>query len=230
MLNSLEVNMKRRDYTRIIIYVLLIIFFNFLFFLSKKVDKNDTSWLAYIFTHIALLVSCGAPFICINYKRIPENLVTIFGFAWLYAIIACAINSLYIFMRVNHFKSCLVLNLALLLVYLIQLIINVNVNYTVEKNIETIEAERQFVSDTTKKIKMMMQLAGTEEIRRKIERAYDAVRTCPLHSNSQVMNYEVEIIRLVDVLEEKIDKGSVSEIDDIVLCIEKNVKKRNSML
>lgn len=222
--------MKRKDYTRIIIYALLILVFNLVFFISGGIERSATCWVAYTFVHVALVVSCAAPFICINYKRIPENLVTIYVFAWIYSILGIILNAVYIFLNINSVKSCCILNIILLVAYIIQLLINVNVNYTVEKNIETIDAEREFIRDTSSKLKMLMQLAKTEDVRRKIEKAYDTVRTSPIHSNSNVMDYEVEVMRLVKNLEEELDHERYDKIDSIIDSIISNSKKRNAML
>ncbi len=222
--------MKRKDYTRIIIYALLIMVFNLIFFISGGVHRSATCWMAYAFVHVALLISCAAPFVCINYKRVPENLVTIYAFAWIYAIIAIVFNSVYILLKINSVKTCGIVNVILLVVYIIQFLINMNVNHTVEKNIETIDAEREFVRNVSSKLKMLMQLAETEDIRKKVERAYDVVRTSPLHSNSDVMNYELEIMQLVKMLEDDIDNKKYSEIDTKVNLIISNSKKRNAML
>ena len=63
-----------------------------------------------------------------------------------------------------------------------------------------------------------------------IEKAYDAVRCCPLKSNDMAMKYEIQIIALTDKLGNKLDDNKIQEIPEIVQEILKNVKKRNAML
>lgn len=222
--------MKTKDYVRLGCYAIIMVVFNFLFFLQGGADVEAAGWMAYGFAHLALIVSCAAPFLCIHYKRIPENLSTIYVFAWLYGGVGFVFNVVILLLHIQNIKPILVINVILLAVYLIQLLINMNVNYTVEKNIETVEAERQFVRATAGKLQMVMQLCASAQERRVVEKAYDAVRTCPLHSNDNVINYEVEIMRLVDNLEKKIANSDYEGIDVIVQSIVMDCKKRNAML
>ena len=66
--------------------------------------------------------------------------------------------------------------------------------------------------------------------KKEIEKAYDAVRCCPLKSNDMAMKYEIQIIALTDKLGNKLDDNKIQEIPEIVQEILKNVKKRNAML
>ena len=71
---------------------------------------------------------------------------------------------------------------------------------------------------------------NNEVLKKEIEKAYDAVRCCPLKSNDMAMKYEIQIIALTDKLENKLDDNKIQEIPEIVQEILKNVKKRNAML
>lgn len=222
--------MKSKKYLRIAIYVVILAVFNLVYFFSGGTDRTLTVWLAYAFVYVAVIVSFVAPIYCINYKRIPENLSTIYGFAWLYTIISVGMNSIFILINLESVKFCIVINCILLTIYFIQLVINLNVNYAVEKKLENIEAERQFVRDTSMKLKMCMTMITEQEVRKAVEKAYDSLRTSPLHSNTEVMKYEVEIIRLAGVLESRIDNGDYVDVINIADEIVKNTKKRNALL
>lgn len=219
-----------RKYSRIVVYVLMILVFNIIFFLVGGTDRTTSTWIAYAFTHIAFIVSYVAPLYCKNYKRIPENLITIYVFAWLYSIIAIILNAFIILLELKGIKLCIILNVVLLVIYILQLILNLNVNYTVEKNLETIDAERQFVRDVSAKLNMCMRTVSDHEVRKNLEKAYDAVRTSPLHSNANCMDYEVEIIRLASLLEQKVDAEAYDEAVKIAGDIVKNTKKRNALI
>ena len=77
---------------------------------------------------------------------------------------------------------------------------------------------------------MCRQMTDDAALKKEIEKAYDAVRSCPLKSNDMAMNYEIKIIGLVDTLESKMDNNQNQEILGIVQDILNNVKKRNAML
>lgn len=222
--------MKRNDYSRIIIYAIILLVFNVIYFMTGGIERETAGWIAYTFSNIAIIISGAAPFLCIHYKRIPENLVTIYIFAWLYTILCLIFNGIIIVVNSDHATLCLIVNLILLAVYVIQLIVNMNVNHAVEKNLETVDAEREFVHTSAKKLKMCMQFTSDDAVKRTIEKAYDAVRTSPLHSTTQVMDYEVEIVRLISELEHLLDLNTVDKIPETVDAIVRNVKKRNAML
>ena len=123
-----------------------------------------------------------------------------------------------------------ILNLTFAVVYLQQLFVSLRVNYEVERNLERTDAERQFVREVSKKLQMCRQQTEDAALKKEIEKAYDAVRSCPLKSNDTAMNYEIKIIGLTDTLENKLDEDQTQEIPGIVQEILKNVKKRNAML
>lgn len=219
-----------KSYLRIARYVAAAVIFNLVFFLVGGIEQTVAGWIAYAFVHIALIISFVAPLYCINYKRIPENLITIYAFAWIYSALAIILNIVLIMIKTDSIKITLITNAVLLALYFIQLTININVNHAVEKNLETIEAERQFVRDVSSKLKMCMTMVKEQEARKVVEKAYDAVRTSPLHSNEQVMNYEIEVIRLSGKLETAVDAENYEEAMAIAEEIVKNTKKRNAML
>ena len=127
-------------------------------------------------------------------------------------------------------KGCLILNIVLLVLYFIQLIINLNINYAVERNLETMDAEREFIKGVSAKIKASMTMVQDQKVRKILEKAYDTVRTSPLHSKDECMDYEVEVIRLANELEVKVDQSEYMEAVNIANDIIKNIKKRNALL
>ena len=104
------------------------------------------------------------------------------------------------------------------------------VNYDIEKNDETIDSERQFVHGISNKIRMCMQNVDDVNTQKSLEKAYDAVRTSPLYTNSQVMNYEIEVVRLAGELEMATDNKDYELAKEIAGKIVTNTNKRNALL
>lgn len=222
--------MKTKDYIRIGQYAIVLLIFNVIYFWSGVSEKNTTTWISYTFISIGVLVSCFAPFLCIKYKRIPENLVTIYLFAWLYTIITLIFNMALIALKISNIKLSVLVNIILLAIYTIQLMTNMLINNEVEKNIETIDAEREFVNASASKLKTMMQIVNNDNEKRIIEKAYDAVRTSPIHSKPAAMDLEIDIMGLVDLLDSKVNNSTKDEIENLVNKIISDVKRRNSLL
>lgn len=216
--------------TRPVIYLLLVIVFNAIFFLISGTDHNVSGWISYGFIYVALVVSFIAPLVCINYKRIPENLSTIYGTAWLYSIISIIINSIIIATDFVKTSWCIVINIVMLAIYLIQLIINVNVNKSIEQRLENTDSERQYVHDLSNILKNVMNEVSDSSTKKNIEKAYDIVRTSPINSNESVMEIELEVTRLVNELADKAQTDQLDEINNIAVSIQKLANKRNMML
>ena len=222
--------MNSKQIMRTVVYIGYIIIYNLIFFTKGGLDSSAAGWIAYGFVWLAILVSYIAPLYCKNYKRIPENLVTNYTFSWIYSAVTIVFNSIVILLKIKSVPVTLILNLIFAVVYLQQLFISLRVNYEVETNLERTDAERQFVRDVSKKLQMCRQLTEDATLKKEIEKAYDAVRCCPLKSNDMAMNYEIKIIGLVDTLETRLDANQTGEIPGIVQEIVSNVKKRNAML
>ena len=221
--------MNAKQMMRTVVYIGYIIVYNLIFFL-KGTNGSTAGWIAYGFVWLAILVSYIAPLYCKNYKRIPENLITNYVFSWIYSGVTIIFNAAVIIGKIESVPLTVILNLTFAVVYLQQLFVSLRVNYEVERNLERTDAERQFVREVSKKLQMCRQQTEDAALKKEIEKAYDAVRSCPLKSNDTAMNYEIKIIGLTDTLENKLDEDHTQEIPGIVQEILKNVKKRNAML
>lgn len=222
--------MNSKQIMRTVVYIGYIIIYNLIFFMKGGMDSSVAGWIAYGFVWLAILISYIAPLYCKNYKRIPENLVTNYTFSWIYSAVTIVFNAIVILLKIKSVPLTLILNLIFVVLYLQQLFYSLRVNYEVETNLERTDAERQFVRDVSKKLQMCRQMTDDAVLKKEIEKAYDAVRSCPLKSNDMAMNYEIKIIGLVDTLESKLDNNQNQEIPGIVQDILNNVKKRNAML
>lgn len=222
--------MNSKQIMRTVVYIGYIIIYNLIFFMKGGMDSSVAGWIAYGFVWLAILISYIAPLYCKNYKRIPENLVTNYTFSWIYSAVTIVFNAIVILLKIKSVPLTLILNLIFVVFYLQQLFYSLRVNYEVETNLERTDAERQFVRDVSKKLQMCRQMTDDAALKKEIEKAYDAVRSCPLKSNDMAMNYEIKIIGLTDTLESKIDNNQNQEVPGIVQDILNNVKKRNAML
>ncbi len=222
--------MNSKQIMRTVVYIGYIIIYNLIFFMKGGMDSSVAGWIAYGFVWLAILISYIAPLYCKNYKRIPENLVTNYTFSWIYSAVTIVFNAIVILLKIKSVPLTLILNLIFVVFYLQQLFYSLRVNYEVETNLERTDAERQFVRDVSKKLQMCRQMTDDAVLKKEIEKAYDAVRSCPLKSNDMAMNYEIKIIGLVDTLESKLDNNQNQEIPGIVQDILNNVNKRNAML
>lgn len=222
--------MNSKQIMRTVVYIGYIIIYNLIFFMKGGMDSSVAGWIAYGFVWLAILISYIAPLYCKNYKRIPENLVTNYTFSWIYSAVTIVFNAIVILLKIKSVPLTLILNLIFVVFYLQQLFYSLRVNYEVETNLERTDAERQFVRDVSKKLQMCRQMTDDAALKKEIEKAYDAVRSCPLKSNDMAMNYEIKIIGLTDTLESKMDNNQNQEVPGIVQDILNNVKKRNAML
>ena len=222
--------MNSKQIMRTVVYIGYIIIYNLIFFMKGGMDSSTAGWIAYGFVWLAILISYIAPLYCKNYKRIPENLVTNYTFSWIYSAVTIVFNAIVILLKIKSVPLTLILNLIFVVLYMQQLFYSLRVNYEVETNLERTDAERQFVRDVSKKLQMCRQMTDDAALKKEIEKAYDAVRSCPLKSNDMAMNYEIKIIGLTDTLESKMDNNQNQEVPEIVQDILSNVKKRNAML
>ena len=222
--------MNSKQIMRTVVYIGYIIIYNLIFFMKGGMNSSTAGWIAYGFVWLAILISYIAPLYCKNYKRIPENLVTNYTFSWIYSAVTIVFNAIVILLKIKSVPLTLILNLIFVVLYMQQLFYSLRVNYEVETNLERTDAERQFVRDVSKKLQMCRQMTDDATLKKEIEKAYDAVRSCPLKSNDMAMNYEIKIIGLTDTLESKMDNNQNQEVPGIVQDILSNVKKRNAML
>ena len=222
--------MSTKQIMRTMVYCGYLLIYNLIFFFIMGNQNSASDWIAYVFVWIAIIISYVAPLYCKNYKRIPENLVTNYTYSWIYSTVTILFNAMVILIRITNLPVVLSVNLIFCVVYMQQLFISLRVNYHVETNLERTDSEREFVRGISRELQMCRDLVNDTGLKDEIEKAYDAVRCCPIRSNDVVMNYELEIIELTKTLEKKIDNNELQEIKEIVSKIINLVNKRNALL
>lgn len=213
-----------------IIYAIVLVAINMIYFMFGGADRASYEWLAYGFIMGSIIISFCAILSCINYKRVPDNLITLDLATWLYSIASLIINTIFILINFSNIKIILVINMLLLGLFIIVYSINMSVNNAIERNLGDLEADKHFVKNVSDKLKIIMDIAQGETIKNKIEMAYDTVRTAPVKSNSRAMEYEIKIISLVEAVEQKIEQQDFANAEQLLGDILINIKKRNNCL
>lgn len=103
-------------------------------------------------------------------------------------------------------------------------------NHKTSENLELQKAERIYVKKCSADLKGIMDKVNNRETYKQIEKVYDFIHASPIKSNEQVMEYEIEVFRLIRDLDKYVEAQNIEAIQKTVDNIMKYASQRNHML
>lgn len=213
-----------------IVYLLFLIVFNLIFYITGGTDHPASVWISYIFIHIAyLLMACTGLFV----KKGREAAVfgmTLGTISSTYFVVEFIIGIVFIALAMETYKTALIVQVVIAAVYLFVFISNVMANDATAESVERQELEVGYLKEASATLKALMEQITDKAANKKIERVYDLVRSSPSRSNSQVAVLEAQIIGELGNLQGLAAKGDPEEIGICADKIYRLANERNRQL
>ena len=222
--------MKRKRSMMYAIFAIFLVMFNIVFFVSGGSNREASVWIAYSFIHISFLAIILTTVMVTNSRKMEELTIPALSISVVYFLITFVVGVFFIMVSPKGVKGCIIINVILLGIYLIVFLVNEMADDDTSKNIETLQANRVYVKECSANLKAIMERTNDKETYKKIEKVYDFIHSSPIKSNDQVMEYEIEVMRLLRVLEKNVEDKNVEEIEKTANSIMRNASDRNRCL
>ena len=219
---------------RIIRYLIFLVVFNAFFFLLVK-EFTTSVWISYGFIHFAyfMLLITGT----LVRKGKSESVFTfpLFFLSWIYFIVVLITGVFFIWVvpiwaDPEAYRASLLIQLSFAGIYGILLVTHMIANeWTADA-----EKERQvhisFIKDASAKMKGLVDSVSDKDVRKKVERVYDALYSSPVKSHPELATAEERILRSIRTLESAIAAGDRDEIVSLAGSLETAINERNRQL
>ena len=225
--------MKKKNVLWGILNLIFLIIFNTLFFvLSDKngVGYNASVWISYGFIHFAYLMLMLTPYLIRKGKSSAVFGFSIYSISATYFLVEFVTGIIFILAASESYKAALILQLCIAGLYGIILVSHLLANeYTAEA-----EEKRQppiaYIKDASAKVKILLERISDKEIKKVVERVYDAIYSSPVKSHPELAQKEEHILQSVKELSDTVGAGNKEGIISIANSLLSSINERNSLL
>lgn len=195
----------------IVLGLLFLILFNVLFFVLRGTDNSTIVWISYGFIHFAYLFVLATPLFTTKTQREVLN-YTLWSQSITYFILELFVGLGFIaYATYGELESVtwpLIIQATMLAIFLFIFIANIMANDHTNARIEEHEAIKDSIMNTADSIRPLISRCVDSEVKKKVERCYDAMRFSPVRSHPSIMDVEYDIRNAIDALESSLAEGS----------------------
>ena len=156
-----------------------------------------------------------------NYSRLP-----IVGS---YSTITFIISTLFIICNLKNITITIVTQVILLGLFIIILASNTIANNSAETSLNEDKRKYNKVNDMCSRLDMILKTVTNKEVYKKIEKAYDDVKSSKVNINEDTTQVDNDILQAIAIIEYNIQNGAYNLLDEQVNKIHNLVIKRNQM-
>jgi hypothetical protein len=220
----------KKNVLKIVLVTVFLLLFNVIYFMAEGTGRTASCWIAYGFIHASYLLLVFSGLIAGREGKTVELALPVYGISLTYFVINLLVGIVIIVVSPERIKLSLIVEILMLGIYLVFLCTTLLANeHTMEQTGQR-RIEKRYVQDCSNEIKTMMERTGDRTIYKKLERVYDVLHASPLKSNDSVMEYELEVIRLIRVLDRNLQSREAEAIDRTIQEILQNAGERNRRL
>jgi hypothetical protein len=220
----------KKSILQVILGSIFLVIFNVLFFVLGGIEHNASVWLSYGFIHFAyfmLLLTSGL-------VRRGKS-AAVFGFSlhlisMVYFFIALVIGVIFIFFAMDSYTVTLLVQLCLTGVYGVFLVSHMIANEHTADAEEKRQYQIAYVKDASAKLKSLCERVSDKEVKKKVEKVYDAIYSSPVKSYPNLAQIENNILHSINKLEEAISTGNTENILSLVNSLLEAINERNRQL
>ena len=222
--------MNRKNTFWAIINLIFLAVFNAVFFIASGTEHNVSGWIAYGFIHFAYLMVVATPLF------VRKNLnASVFGFSvcsisTAYFLAELVIGTAFIIIDASSYKASLIVQLVVAAVYGVVVLTNLMSNENTSLAQQKKDSEVAYIKTTSARLEALMRNAKDDAAAKKIEKAYDLVRTSSTKSIAEVAEIEQKAAENIDDLEKMLANGDASSVNSIADQIILLFEERNRIL
>lgn len=222
--------MNKKGALKIILGLIFLVLFNFIFFIFGGAYSGPAGWISYgfiTFSYIMLIISSllGGKGPDAALLKLPLAAVS-----FVYFIVCLIVGVFFLILGMAAVRASLVVFVVITAVYAVFFISHLIANDNTEQDLERAQYERQYVKETSAKLKSASNLAADRALMKSIESVLSIVHSSPTHSSPAAREYEINVMNAADDLERYVESGNIEAAQRCLEEIRKNALKRNTVL
>jgi hypothetical protein len=212
------------------LYSIFPILFNIAFFAIGGVDRKASVWISWGFIHFAYVTLLLSPRFSQTGRSTAILGIPPIAISGLHFALAFFLGMIFILVSPNGYTMAVLMQLFLAGVYIAVLLVNMLANASTTKSIETQQEQIAYIKTAATRLRCLLENVTDKQMKKKVEAAYDELRTSPVKSHLALTETENRIGISIDELESAIEikeNGRISVATDALL---NAIKERNRQL
>jgi hypothetical protein len=221
--------MKKINILWIIIDMIFLIIFNVFFFVPGG-NRNNASvsiLISYGFIHFAYFMLLLTPFLIRKGKSSAAFGFSLYSISAGYFLIELVTGIVFIVIFPESCAAALLVQVCIAGLYGITLVSNMIANEHTAKGEKKQQNQIAYIKDAASRLKFLMDRVSDNEVKKKVERLYDAVYSSPVKSHPNLAQTEIRVLRSIDELESEISAGNKEKIISLAESLLAMVNERN---
>jgi hypothetical protein len=222
--------MKNEHLLWFVLGSIFLIVFNAAFFVVGGLDRNASVWISYGFLHFAYFMLLFIPRLIPVGENAAVYFVPPYSLSVIYFLAELFIGTIFILLSMESSKVPFLIQFFAAGVYAVMLIPLLIAN----KRTAEAEEERQyrisFVKESAAKIQGLLESINDKEVKKKVERVYDAIYSSPVKSYPDMADAENHILQSIRALEEAVAAENRDGIMTLAGSLETAINGRNQQL
>lgn len=206
--------MKKTRVLWILLDLIFLVVFNVLFFTIAGYKGHPASvWISYGFIHAAYALLLLTPLFVTKGKSADVFRYSLDTISSTYFMVELVAGVIFILVHPQDWKGSLIVQVLLLAVYAFALLANMLANEKTAANEAKAQGEIKFVRTATVQLEGIMNSTSDKEIRKLIEKAYDAARSCQTKSNAQLAALENGMLSQIGAIQRVVFAGEKENVE-----------------
>ena len=227
--------MKKINVLWIILDLIFLIIFNVFFFVigSSKDDalvNNVSVWMSYGFIHLAYFMLLITPFLIRKGKSAAVFGFSLYSISAVYFLIEFITGIIFIMVSPESYITALLVQLSIAGLYGIILVSNMIANEYTANSEEKRQHQIDYVKGASVKLKGLLENINDKDIKKMVEKVYDAVYSSPVKSYPNFEHMESRILQSINEFENEVSTGSKEKLISLANSLLVVVNERNMRL
>lgn len=223
--------MKKAGVLWIILDFIFLLAFNVLFFTFKGVSGHPASvWISYVFIHLAYVMLLSTPFLTAKGKSQAVFGYSLSAVAGIYFLAELVVGVVFILIHMENWKPAFTVQLVLMAIYGGALLVQLLANEKTAANEAKIQKGKDFLLAASKRMSGIMQHVSDKKLKKKMEKAYDALKSCQVKSSPAVAELEAGIMHQIDMIEQDIFNDNQDSAEKNLSILTKMISERERQL
>ena len=213
-----------------IIGLIFLVLFNGLFFYLGGTEHTEISWICYAFIHASYLCILLTPLFCKSGKGLEVLSYSLYLRALFYFFTELIVGIVCIAIAPESPTWPLIIQGVLLAIFLVLQIMSVLANDATIQTVQKQKEESIYIQTMAQRIRTCMRSISDMNIKKQVERCYDAVNNSSLQSYPEAKDAELSLRNAVEILCVAIENGDYQDIDKKAKGVIYAVQDRNAII
>ena len=222
--------MNKKRILWILLDLVFLIIFNTIFFLLGGVHNKSSVWVAYGFIHFSYIMLLFTPSLCKRRTEQIEMRLSVDSVSLLYFWVTFVIGVVFIIVKPDTVKICVVANVVITGVYAIVLLTSLLANEYTADNLDIHDEELDYIKRGSTELRALIDLVNDKKTAKQVEFLYDLIYSSPVKSHPSVKAYERNVLALIEQLRTDIANEDDTNIYSTMDKIKENAELRNRNL